>query len=372
MDNFISDNDPIYETLDRLYDEDKFDEIITAVKAVPRKQWSNKLWFRIIGAYNNTGRFGEAIRELQGIFPRCRSNEELARYWYQRGYILYKTDHELAAKHLYERGLLADPDDTLDLKAEISECTAIVADDLQKLANISERAMMTLKKHCVSTMGRIKYRLSEEDFALRLAYLPAIRHIPNTKNGLGFEDFLKKFPNDEKKIVREFLKHNFSITDKSSLDELLKGKLSYNLTSVMHNVCANAAGTPDFDFSALDRDGKDLFSDFTLFLSYIIKFLPEHGGVTAWDISEKIGFTRNAYACDIITENDYRDAVNKYTEIAKKCFSGFDEYLTSLVLGSGMFMFLEDDRSVKSAIKYIDTIMPLVIQGDVPDIMWNR
>ena len=365
MDNFISDNDPIYEKLDRLYDEDKFDEIIAAVKAVPRKHWSNKLWFRIIGAYNNTGKFGEAVQELQGIFPRCRSHEDLARYWYQRGYILYKTDHELAAQHLYERGLLADPDDSLDLKAEISG-------DLQKLANISERAMMALKKHCASTMGKIKYRLSDEEFALRLAYLPSIRHIPNTKYGLGFDNFLKKFPDDEKRIVRAFLKNNFGIIDKKSLDELLNGKLSYNLTSVMHNVCAQAAGSPDFDVSALDQNGKELFGDFTLFLSYIIKFLPTRGGVTAWDISEKIGFTRNAYACDIITEKDYREAVSIYTDLAKRCFSDFDEYLTSLVLGSGMFMFLEDNRSVKSAIKYIDTVMPLVLEGDVPDIIWNR
>ncbi len=372
MDNFISDNDPIYEKLDRLYDEDKFDEIIAAVKAVPRKHWSNKLWFRIIGAYNNTGKFGEAVQELQGIFPRCRSHEELARYWYQRGYILYKTDHELAAQHLYERGLLADPDDSLDLKAEISECVSIVSGDLQKLANISERAMMALKKHCASTMGKIKYRLSDEEFALRLAYLPSIRHIPNTKYGLGFDNFLKKFPDDEKRIVRAFLKNNFGIIDKKSLDELLNGKLSYNLTSVMHNVCAQAAGSPDFDVSALDQNGKELFGDFTLFLSYIIKFLPTRGGVTAWDISEKIGFTRNAYACDIITEKDYREAVSIYTDLAKRCFSDFDEYLTSLVLGSGMFMFLEDNRSVKSAIKYIDTVMPLVLEGDVPDIIWNR
>ncbi len=372
MDNFISDNDPIYETLDRLYDEDKFDEIIAAVKAVPRKQWSNKLWFRIIGAYNNTGRFGDSIQELQGIFPRCRSHEDLARYWYQRGYILYKTDHELAAQHLYERGLAADPDDTLELKTEISDCIAIVAEDFQKLANISERAMMTLKKHCVSSMGKIKYRVSDEEFALRLAYLPAIRHIPNTKYGLGFDDFLKKFPDDEKRIVRAFLKNNFGVVDKKSLDELLNGKLSYNLTSVMHNVCAQAAGSPDFDASALDQNGRELFGDFTLFLSYIIKFLPIRGGVTAWDLSEKIGFARNAYACDVISEKDYCEAVNKYMDIAKQCFSDFDEYLTSLVLGSGMFMFLEDNRSVKSAIKYIDTVMPLVLQGDVPDIMWNR
>ena len=372
MDNFIPDNDAVYETLDKLYDEDKFTDIINEITKIPKEKWSNKLWFRLIGAYNSSERFGEASRELQEIFPRCRSNEDIARYWYQRGYSFYKTDHEFAAKHFYERGLAADPDDTLNLKGEIEECNSFLLEDLHKLAEISNRVKITLEKHCASGMGRVKYRVSDEEFSMRLGYFPAIRRIPGTKFGLGFKDFLKTFSDDDKPVVREFLKKNFKITDKKSLDDLCNNNFSYNLSLLLHNVCSNVIGKPDFDTSKLDINGRELFSDLTVFFSYIAKYLPERGGLSAWDICEKIGFARNSFACGIITEADYRAIVNKMTDFAKNSFSSFAEYLVSLVIGSGTFMFLEDNRSVKSAIRFINEMMPLVLEGDVPDIMWNE
>lgn len=371
MENIIEDNDKIYEKLDALYDEDKFDEIIEEIAKIPRKQWSNKLWFRLIGAYSSSGKFGEATQELQGIFPHCQTREDKARYWYQLGYICYKTDHEFAAKHLYEKGLAADPDDSLGLKAEIEECNAYISEDLLKLADISFRATETIKKHCGSANGKIKYRVSEEEFTLRLGYLSAIRHIPGTQYGLGFDDYLKKFPENEKPIVRDFLKRNFRITNKKSLLEICNNTMSYNLARVLQNICSYIVGNPDFDASALNDNGKEFFNDAAEYFKYELKFLPE-GGVAAWDICEKIGFARNCYACDILSESEYREIMNEQTAYAKKFFSSFEEYLTSLVLGAGMFMFVEDNRSVKSAIEFIDRVMPLVLEGDVPDVLWNK
>ncbi|MCH5207522.1 MAG: DUF1266 domain-containing protein [Oscillospiraceae bacterium] len=371
MDNLISDNDKLFEKLDKLYDEDKFDDVIKEITKVPQENRSNKLLFMLIGAYSSSEKYGEALRELEQIFERCETNEDIARYWYQRGYICYKTDHEFAAKHLYERGLEAAPDDPLDLKSEIEECNSFILDDLHKLADISYRAKTTIQKHCASGMGRVKYRLSDEEFSMRLSFLSAIRQIPGTKLGLGFSDFLKTYPDKEKPVVREFLKQRFKITDKKSLDSFINNSFSYNLAFLLHNVCANAAGTPDFDLSALDRNGRELFEDLTVFFSYIARYLPERGGVAAWDICEKIGFARSAFACGIINEKDYRSIVNTMTNFAKDNFSSFEEYLTSLVIGSGTFMFVEDNRSVKSAIRFIDQMMPLILVGDVADVMWN-
>ncbi len=372
MENLISDNDPIYDELDRLYDEDKFDRIIEIIEEIPEERQSNKLRFRLIGAYNNTERYDDARRALNDIFPKCQKPEELARYWYQYGYICYKTDHELAAKHLYEKGLSADPNDALDLKNEIKECDRYITEDLQKLSDTAYRVKDTLKKHCYGEMGRIKARVSDEGFTLRLSYLSAVRKIPGTNEILGINDFLKKYPDREKPIVRTFLKQHFGITDFGTLAELCDKKMSYNLTMVLGNVCSSAIGKPNFDMDKLTDDGRELMGDLMLFVSSIMKFLPEKGGVTAWDICEKIGFSRMAYACGVISEKEYRAIAERQTDFAKRCFSAFDEYLTSLVLGSGLFVFLEDNRSIKSAISYINSIMPIVLLGDAPDIMWNK
>lgn len=370
MSDIILDNDEIFETLDKLYDEDKYDDIIGIITKIPRQKWSNKLWFRLIGAYNNSEKFGESLRELKEIFPRCQTHEDKARYYYQRGYICYKTDHELAARHLYERGLEADPDDTLNLKAEIEECNGYIVEDMHKLAEICYRVRDTLRKHCASGMGRVKYKISEDEFIMRLAYLPAIRRIPGTEHGLGFANLTKQFPDAEKPAVKAFLKRNFGIVDKKTLFNLCANGFSYNLATVLHNVCSSVAGEPDFDVNTLDKNGQEMFSDLTVFISSVARFLPERGGVSAWDISEKIGFTRNAYACGLITEEDFRTYAGQLAELAKGSFPSFEEYLASLVIGSGMFMFIEDDRSIKSAIKFIDQNMPLVLEGDVPDLMW--
>ena len=371
MENLIPDNDLIYDNLDKLYDSDKFDEIIAEIAKIPRKQWSTKLWFRLIGAYSSSGKFAEATQELQGIFPRCQTREDKARYWYQLGYVCFKTDHEFAAKHLYEKGLAADPEDTLGLKDEIQECNEYISEDLLKLAEISFRATETIKKHCGSEKGKVKYRVSDEEFTLRLGYLSAIRHIPGTQYGLGFDNYLKKFPENEKPIVREFLKRNFRITNAKTLADICNKTMSYNLAKVLQDVCSYIVGNPDFDISAINESGKEFLNDAAEYFKYELKFLPE-GGVAAWDICEKIGFARNCFACDLITEEEYRAIMNEQTEYAKKFFSSFEEYLTSLVLGAGMFMFVEDNRSVRSAIEFIDRVMPLVLEGDVPDLLWNK
>lgn len=372
MDGYIPDNDKIFEALDKLYDEDNFDGIVKAVTKIPKENRSPKLWFRLIGAYSSSERFSEALRCLNEVFPLCKTNEEQARYWYQNGYIMYKTDHEFAARRLYQRGLEADPADTLNLKAEIDECDAYLLEDLQKLGKTAALVKSTLEKHCSTSVDRLKRRLSDEAFTVKLGFLPSIRRIPDAKKGFLPLDFLAVYSDKDKPAARKFLKDALDITDLSSLQNALNGKITYNLAMVLHNVCSKVAGNPDFEPEELGRDGQELFDDLTVFFSYILPFIPQKGGLAAWDISEKIGFSRIAFGCDLISENEYRAIMKSMANYAKENFSSFDEYLVSLVLGGATFMFFENNRSVKSSIDYINELMPLILESDLPDIMWNK
>ncbi len=49
----ISDSDKLYEELDKWHDDNEYDKIANAVMNIPHENWSNKMWFRLISAYNN-------------------------------------------------------------------------------------------------------------------------------------------------------------------------------------------------------------------------------------------------------------------------------------------------------------------------------
>ena len=119
----ISDSDKIYEKLDQWYNEKEYDKIAAAVMDIPREHWSNKLWFRLISAYNNLKQFGKASEELDAIYPRCDNPVDISHWHYMRGYILYVNRKHLMAIHCFEDGLEADPNDSLgfELDKEIED-----------------------------------------------------------------------------------------------------------------------------------------------------------------------------------------------------------------------------------------------------------
>ena len=93
----IKDTDPLYDTLDVWHDEDEYDKILETIYAIPREQWSNKLWFRVISALNNKGEFTEAKKEIGALNDRCETPAEMAKLFYMLGYIFYKSDQEYKA-----------------------------------------------------------------------------------------------------------------------------------------------------------------------------------------------------------------------------------------------------------------------------------
>ena len=81
----ISDDDKLYESLDKWFDDDEFAKIVEAVLGVPEEQWSVKLRFRLISAYNNLKEFAKSREQLIKIQPECKKPDELARFFYMNG-----------------------------------------------------------------------------------------------------------------------------------------------------------------------------------------------------------------------------------------------------------------------------------------------
>ncbi|MDE7230983.1 MAG: DUF1266 domain-containing protein [Oscillospiraceae bacterium] len=367
----ISDSDPVYDKLDKWHDSDDFDSIIGTVLAVPREEWSNKLHFRLISAYNNKKDYESAAKELEEIRGSCESPRDLAKFYYMNGYIYFMTDREMLALSMYRQGLEADPENTsgLDLDTECRECLEYINEDLNALYLSCADAAAKIAARCRENPDKID--VSDNDFTIQLGFLFAIRILPGMTHGLKLGDFFQKFEGEERQAVLKFLSGRFGITDRASLLESISKDRYCNLGIMVNDAMARLAGKPSFDPEILDRAGREAFENCTLFVRAFSEFLPR-AGVLAWDIHEKMGMARYAYSCGLLPEDDYTAAMMALTDIAKERFSSAEEYLRSLVFGCAMYAFDVDCWNIGGATEFMKKMLAFLLHSDLPDMEWKK
>lgn len=368
----ILDTDKLYTTLDEWHDGDKFEEIVNKVTSIPREQWSVKLQFRLISAYNNLKRFDEARQELRDIQPSCHTPAQKARFFYMNGYICYMEDKEMVALSFYKQGLAVDPENTskLDLDTEVRECEEYIEKELNKLSELSEKMYNDIKKACSEKPESEKADISEEEFTMYLGYLSAIRKLPGMERGMGFKNYFTKYEGEQKESAHKVLSM-FGITDRESMLKFYQNDRGCNLFGMYGDIPPFIAGKPRFDISQLNESGKEAFLNSVEFFKPFNKYLPS-AGILAWDLCEKVGFLRLAYSCDIITNSDYCSAMLYISDGARKFFSSFEEYMISLAFGCGVWEFHFSNWNISSAMKYMRNMMPLLLGGDLPYIKWLK
>lgn len=367
----ISDDDKLYESLDEWFDNDEYEKIVEAVLGVPEKQWSVKLRFRLISAYNNLKEFQKSREQLGKIKPECQKPDELARFFYMSGYILFISDREMAALACFEDGDAADPDDTsgLDLKSEIKDCIEYINQDLDELHKLAATICADVDKRCADNHEKIKP--SDEQLAVILGFLPAMRKIPVINKAPGIDNFSLKFKGKDKEQAGKWLSSCFGFNDSESFMKFYHGSRGCNIALMLSDIVAMFQGNPRFDLNELNSQGKRAFFNACTFVKPFYEFLP-NAGVLAWDISEKVGFSRLAFACDFIPESDYRSAIMALVEGAHKYFDSTADFMKSLILGSTLYAFSSDEWNIKGAIAFMRHTATLLFQSPLPDIEWVK
>ncbi|MCM1167531.1 MAG: DUF1266 domain-containing protein [Ruminococcus sp.] len=365
----VSDGDAIYDDLDKWFDEDEFGKIAEAVLAVPEEQWSVKLRFRLISAYNNMKEFARSREQLVKIQPECKKPDEIARFCYMNGYILFMNDKEMAALAYFENGVAADPDDTcgLDIKSDVKDCAEYVEKDLNELHRLAGMICADVDKRCAQSPQKLKP--DDERLALILGSLSAVRKVPGVDKALGTESFFFKFDDSEKKIVAKWLGEQFGIKDAESFKKFYREARGCNISVMFSDIRALFSGKPNFNADELEPGGKRAFFNTCTFVKTFYEFLPEVG-VLAWDVSEKIGFCRLAFACGIIPNSDYVSAMLAITDASRKYFDSAAEFVKSLILGSALYMFSLDEWNIKRAISFMRQTATVLFQSPMPDIEW--
>lgn len=366
------DENALLERLDGLFEADKFAEIEEEIRKISRGELTLELRFRLVSALNNQKKLAEAIEELKEIEPLCETPSEIARFMYNTGYTHYMNDCEMTASHCFKDALAADPDDTagLDLANIIEECDGFISRDLTELKGFGRAAVEAIHARFSEVKEKDRTELSEPDFTLYLGYLAGIRVPPGLEKPLLFDDPIKKYSEEEKPVVRDFLRNFFGITDTESFRNFYYRDMSYNLFRMAGDVLSYLDGTPNFSVSELTKEGKEMFDDCAEYLNAVRECMTK-STVLAWDISEKIGIARHCYACDILSDSDFFGCMSALMNAAKENFVSFEEYMISLVMGCGFFMFISENCSIKSAIGFMNTTLPMILSSPLAEIKWG-
>lgn len=368
----IIDTDKLYAELSGWHNEDKYENIINKIISIPREKWSVKLQFRLIGAYNNLKRFDEARRELEDIAPRCQTPAHKARFFYMNGYICYTEDMDMAALSFYKKGLSADPENTskLNLDNEVKECGEYIQTKLSELGELSEEIYNALKAACMTKPESEKADVGKEVFTMYLGYLPAMRRFSSDDKGMGTGDYLTKYEGKRKSEVLKVLSV-LGITDRDSMIKFYQNNLSCNMSRLYNAIPLYLAGKPAVDVSKLNEESRELYFDSVEFFKPFNKYLPR-GGISAWDLSEKIGILRLSYSCDILPENDYREAMEYLSGEARKLFSSFEEFMISMTFGCGVWRFHLSNRNISSAMDYMRSTVQVLLGSGLPYVKWLK
>ncbi len=368
----ISDSDRIFVLIYKWHEDGEFEKIVEAVKAVPKKLRSVNLRFRLISAYNNLKRFDDAIKELDAVYPECKTPEHKAKYCYMCGYIFEVNGREMMAAHCYKMGMEEDPLDKsrLNLEEEIRYCRKSIDKELTELKELSGHIAAEIKKTCAEIPEDDKESVTDEKFAMYLGYFAGIYVMPKFKHGLGFKDFYKKYGGKEKELALEHLE-KLGITNKKSFWDFYYNDRKVNLEEIYSDIPPYLDGTvAESDLARLEKKGKEKFLNGAEFYKPFYKLLPK-AGILAFDICEKIAVLRYAYSCGILKKEEYDGAMADLIKLAREKFSSFEEYLMSLIFGYGTYMFHFDDWNIRGAVKYMDGMLPLLIHGDLPHIKWK-
>lgn len=366
------DENALLERLDELFEADGFGEIEEEIRKISREELTLELRFRLVSALNNQKKLAEAIEELKEIEPLCKTPAETARFWYSTGYVHYVNDCEMMASHCFKDALAADPEDTagLDLKNIIEECDGYISRDLTELKGFGRAAVEAIHARCAEVEEKDRTELSEPDFTLYLGFLAGIRVPVGIEKPLLFDDPVKKYSDEEKPVVKGFLQDYFGITDAESFRNFYYHDMRYNTFRLVGDALSFLDGKPNFLVSELTKEGREMFEDCAEYLNAVRECMTQ-STVLAWDISEKIGVARHCYACDILSDSDFFGCMSALMNAAKENFVSFEEYMISLIMGCGFFMFISENCSIKSAVGFMNTTLPMLLNSPLAEIKWG-
>lgn len=203
---------------------------------------------------------------------------------------------------------------------------------------------------------------SQQAFPLLLAGVPALRKTPGlaTPEDLGKEYYTTiPFCRDSEgtDLARAHLKEVFGYTDLQGLAAFSRENL--NLHQQYMDFESFWDGRPVFSLDELDPEAREVF---TACSDFARQFQPIVGrrGFIAWDISENLGHLRTAFACRLISKQEYNE-LSEYWIAQASAFRSWNEFAVDLVCGAA-FLAYRMGSELEEIIAYVQLNIRLVKQ----------
>lgn len=362
----IADDDKLYEALDKWHDDDEYDKILSTIFEIPREQWSNKLWFRVISAYNNKSEFNQAIEELEKMQGHCIEAEDIAKWHYMYAYIFYSLDQYVMAKKFLDKAVEYAPDreDFQEFRQECQEYIDQKTDKIQAIFEYVKDWLANAEKE-LQEKGE-KKDCEGVDFWALLSFPAAFKVFPGLPHCMGVKPFYKCATEEEKNELKEFLATK-GITDYESTMEALS---SFHAGSQYMDFVAIWNGE-SFDITELDVLSRSNVEACMFFGELIRDYVPENG-IFAADITEMMMLLRMAYACDILTNTEYCQTALELADIAKKYYHSWQEYAIATFCGSAYDVYRIHHSNLKETINFMSRQLTLLPHLDYLYYNWEE
>ena len=204
---------------------------------------------------------------------------------------------------------------------------------------------------------------SREVFRRLLSSAFTLRKVPGIPNRL-IEEEDYHCTEEEAAEAKMFLDRMFRITSKESLIEHQRmqflGSVHYEQFMTFWK------GAPLFDVNELKPESKANFEDCKQKAENFYPLVAERG-FYAFDISEYIGVCRVAYACGLISEEEYNEITDRFVAKAQAFYHSFKEYALSYLCGGYYFMASEcDNEGVDRFLEIQKRVISMLFEGNAP------
>lgn len=201
-----------------------------------------------------------------------------------------------------------------------------------------------------------------------LGGISACRKMPGIPEHMGYEGIYKCEDESNAEMVKESLKEMFKIEDMESLVSCLD---SYNGDEQFRDFYSFWRELPVFDIESLNPNAKIVFTRFMDFASQLYPFTKSKGFL-AWDTNEKVGLCRRAFACGIISEEEFMELLEDYFYKVSSFFDNWGEYAISCVCGAAYWMYTASSYNMEETEDFLKLNYSLAMELLKEDSAWGR
>lgn len=141
-----------------------------------------------------------------------------------------------------------------------------------------------------------------KEFALLLSGIATCRKAPGIPVHMGYESLYRCRDHKDAEELKAHLSRLYGIHDRESLEEACMKQ--YTAGREYEQFMTFWCGAPLFDLEELEEGGRRAFEERISLASMFHPYVQERG-FYAWDINERIGLGRKAFACGMITEEEF-------------------------------------------------------------------